>query len=112
LDGGGGSRTRVRDWIRRSPYVRRSPFGLVPRRPATGRSRDQLSASRLRTDSASGGPARLVDVSGTASGGPFRRRASSKVYLRGQRQFRVGRYQVSRWINEVPGPRHAAPRSP
>ena len=40
--GGGGSRTRVRDWIRQSRYVRRSPIGLVPRRPAIGLLWDQL----------------------------------------------------------------------
>jgi hypothetical protein len=75
FSGGGGSRTRVRDWVLRSPYVRRtlliSPkaasdpptprpatWCLIPERGGTAR-----------------GPARIIVASGTASGGQSKKRA-------------------------------------
>ena len=78
--GGGGSRTRVREWVLRSLYVRRKPFGLAP----TGRRSSGPGASRLVLipwrDGATRGPARLVDVSGAASGEQLRRRAHNLGY--------------------------------
>jgi hypothetical protein len=73
--GGGGSRTRVRDWVLRSPYVRRTLL-ISPRaasdpptpRPATW----CLIPERGGT---ARGPARIIVASGTASGGQSKKRA-------------------------------------
>ena len=112
--GGGGSRTRVRESIHRSVYVR---IALLCSLPDPARTRP-TQASCLKISSSLGQHHRRTSPN-------FRRlqespRAGSSgdglqgkdESLRSQCQVIVGSCKVSRWIYEVPGPRHAAPISP
>jgi hypothetical protein len=75
-DGGGGSRTRVRDRIPRSFYVRRALISLASGgQRTTGPSASHLK-SRPPPGGKAGGPARIIVASGDASGGRLRKRAT------------------------------------
>ena len=61
--GGGGSRTRVREWILPSLYVRRSPFGSLPDGSANNPARaSHMVISSVGPVAWTSGPARLVDA--------------------------------------------------
>ncbi len=98
--GGGGSRTRVREGIQQSRYVRRSllisPQAVSDRptpRPATWSLVPELGGTAR-------GPARFIDISRNASGGRTRRRASKRS-LRGQRHVVVGSYEFSQGLTRI-----------
>ena len=75
FSGGGGSRTRVRERVLSSFYVRSSLRGFALGVPANSTVRASCRKSRSSRGNGGREPARLVVASGPASGGPVRRRA-------------------------------------
>ena len=113
LSGGGGSRTRVRESIHQSVYARIALLCSLPDPARTMPTRAScLSVSPPMGQhhrEASPNFRRLQESPRAGSSGDGLQDKDES--LRSQCQVIVGSCKVSRWIFEVPGPRHAAPIS-